>query len=89
VDLVSRGAEVYKANCVVCHHPDPAREGSVGPAVAGSSRELVAARVLAREYPAGYTPKKDSMLMPAMPFLESEIDALSAFLAAAGDRGQP
>ena len=33
-------------------------DGSVGPAVAGASRELIEAKVLRGEYPPGYTPKR-------------------------------
>jgi mono/diheme cytochrome c family protein len=81
-DPRARGEQVYRANCVVCHHPDPRQDGSVGPAVAGASRELLAARILRAEYPAGYAPKRDSKLMPPLPYLERDIDALTAYLAA-------
>jgi len=81
MDPVSRGKRVYRANCVVCHNLDPTREGGLGPAIAGSSPELLQARVLRREYPEGYTPKRDSAVMPAFPALKGEIDALAAYLA--------
>ncbi len=74
------GERVYRANCVVCHHPDPRRQGGVGPEVAGASRELLEARILRAEYPPGYTPKRDSKLMPALPYLNEDIDALAAYL---------
>jgi mono/diheme cytochrome c family protein len=64
-DPVERGKRVYVANCIACHNPDPTREGTLGPAVAGSSLALVEARVLRGEYPPGYTPKRSSALMPA------------------------
>ncbi len=82
-DPVARGERAYRANCVVCHAIDPTRDGSVGPAVAGASRELVEARVLRAEYPAGYTPKRDTLLMPAQPFLAPEVPYLAAYLEAA------
>jgi hypothetical protein len=55
-------------------------DGTLGPAIAGSSRELLVARVLRGDYPAGYTPKRSSKVMPPMPFLQNEIDALHAYL---------
>lgn len=83
--LVAEGRSVYMSNCMVCHAPDPSRTGAVGPAVAGSSRELLEARVLRGEYPPGYTPKRDSQAMAPMPYLEEDIDALTAFLQAAAE----
>lgn len=79
-DLVARGERVYNVNCIACHHRDPTQDGGLGPAVAGSSRELVEARVLRAEYPPGYTPKSDTRLMVALKHLEPEIDALTAYL---------
>ena len=32
------------------------------------------------EYPPGYTPKRDTRVMVAMPFLEKQIPALAAYL---------
>ena len=76
-----RGRLVYQQACISCHNPDPARDGGVGPAVANSSPELVTARVLWGEYPAGYVPKRDSKLMPPQPYLERELPDLIAYLA--------
>lgn len=56
-------------------------DGALGPAVMGSSRELLEARVVRGEYPAGYTPKRESRVMIALPHLEPELDALAAFLS--------
>lgn len=72
---------MYRANCIACHNLDPAKDGSVGPSVAGSSLELLEARVLRAEYPTGYKPKKPSALMPAMPHLKADIEALHAYLS--------
>ena len=77
---MERGKRVYVANCIACHNPDPTREGTLGPAVAGSSLALVEARVLRAEYPPGYTPKRSSALMPAQPFLKADVPALAAYL---------
>jgi mono/diheme cytochrome c family protein len=78
--LAARGRSVYMANCIACHAPDPSQEGGLGPAVVGSSRELLETRVLRAEYPPGYTPKKTTQMMIPLLHLENEIEALFAFL---------
>lgn len=75
-----KGRIVYMTNCVVCHNPDPNAPGSQGPPIAGSSRELVEGRVLNLKYPPGYTPKRTTHAMRAMPQLANQIDNLTAFL---------
>jgi mono/diheme cytochrome c family protein len=76
-----QGRKVYQANCIACHNPDPTRDGALGPAVACSSRELIEARLMRAEYPPGYTPRRDSKLMPAQPYLRPDIPGLAAYLA--------
>ena len=78
-----RGRQVYLSNCTICHNPDPTQPGSQGPAMAGSPRELVEARVVRAAYPPGYTPQRTTHVMPAQPMLASKVDDLTAFLAAA------
>jgi len=82
-DLATRGKRVYRANCIVCHHIDPALPGGVGPEIVGSSAELLRARLLSREYPPGYVPKRDTALMPLFPALEADVPALEAYLSSA------
>ncbi len=77
---VELGKRIYVANCTACHNPDPAKEGTLGPAIAGSSLALVEARVMRAEYPPGYTPRRDSNLMPAQPFLKAGVPDLAAYL---------
>ncbi len=79
-DLVARGKVVYVTNCSACHNPDPKKAGNLGPEIYGSTRELLEARVLRVEYPHGYTPKRTTKLMVALPQLKNDIDALAAFL---------
>jgi mono/diheme cytochrome c family protein len=80
-DPVVRGRQVYAANCTACHHMNPTLDGTMGPPVAGSSHELLAARVLAAAYPPGYTPKRDTGLMQPLPHLRGQLDDLAAYLA--------
>src|SRR5499426_3074516 len=53
-----RGRAVYVANCVACHNNDPSKDGPIGPAIKGSPRELLEARVLTSNYPPNYQPKR-------------------------------
>jgi mono/diheme cytochrome c family protein len=75
-----RGRAVYLANCVACHNADPSKDGPIGPAIKGSSQELIQTRVLRTEYPAGYKPKRNTKLMPTFPFLKSEVPYLAIYL---------
>lgn len=79
-DPAELGKRAYLANCIACHNQDPAREGTLGPAIAGSSLALLEARIMRAEYPPGYTPKRDSHLMPAQPFLKADVPSLAAYL---------
>jgi mono/diheme cytochrome c family protein len=75
-----RGRAVYVANCVACHNNDPSKDGPIGPALKGSSKELIEYRVLRTEYPPGYKPKRNTRLMPTFPYLKSEIPYLAVYL---------
>lgn len=76
-----RGRQVWLAQCVACHNVDPAKDGPVGPAVRGASRELLDARIVRATYPPNYTPKRDSKVMPARPDLAPSVPDLTAFLS--------
>src|SRR4030067_201982 len=71
-----RGALVRGAPC---HNRDPGKDGPIGPAVKGSSEALVEARLLRGGYPPGYTPKRDSKVMPARPALARGVADPAAF----------
>lgn len=75
-----RGRHVFLAQCVTCHGPDPTQAGSIGPALKGSSRELLEAKVLRGAYPPGYTPKRTTRIMPPLPALAGDIPALADYL---------
>ncbi|MBI2553322.1 MAG: cytochrome c, partial [Candidatus Rokubacteria bacterium] len=76
-----RGRNVYLAQCsTACHNSDPSKDGPLGPAIKGSSRELLEARVLRGAYPPGYKPKRGTAVMQPMPQLTASIDDLAAFL---------
>lgn len=79
-ELVEAGRGAYNGNCIACHAMDPRIDGALGPAVAGASFELVEARVMRGEYPEGYTPKRPSRVMIAMPYLETRLPEIAAYL---------
>ena len=79
--LAQQGERVYQNVCIACHNGDPTQDGAAGPAIAGSSRALIEARVLRGVYPPGYTPKRAGKAMPRFEYLANDIDALAAYLA--------
>jgi mono/diheme cytochrome c family protein len=86
--LAQEGQRVYQNVCIACHNGDPTQDGTLGPALAGSSQELLHARVVEGSYPPGYTPKRpDSGAMPRFEYLEPEIPALAAYLAEVNGAG--
>lgn len=81
----ARGRAIYLAMCAACHNNDPSKDGTVGPAIKGSSRELMEARLLRASYPPDYKPKRKTTVMPAQPYLESSLPDLVAFLNPGAD----
>lgn len=79
-ELVAAGRATYMANCIACHAMDPTIDGALGPAVAGSSLELLEARIMRGAYPEGYTPKRPSRVMVPLPHLEPRLPELAAYL---------
>jgi mono/diheme cytochrome c family protein len=75
-----KGRTLYSLHCISCHNPDPAKDGALGPAVAGSSLDLLLARILRGEYPPGYAPKRSTRIMQRLPLSEEEVKALHAYL---------
>jgi len=78
--VAARGRQTYLAQCTQCHNPDPSQPGPVGPAVKGTSRELLEAKILRGSYPPGYKPKRPTAIMPVQPAVGPEIPALAVFL---------
>ena len=67
--------------CIACHNGDPNEDGALGPPIAGSSLELLEAKVLRAEYPEGYVPKRAGIVMPKFEYIEEKLPDLAAFLA--------
>lgn len=75
-----RGRQIYLAQCVSCHGPDPAHAGPIGPQITGASKELLEAKVVSGTYPPGYTPKRPTKVMMPLPALAPDIPALADYL---------
>jgi mono/diheme cytochrome c family protein len=71
---------VYLSQCIACHATDPSQPGPVGPPIKGSSKELLEAKVLRGDYPAGYTPKRPTRIMPPQLHVAADIPALADYL---------
>lgn len=81
-DLIAKGRTVFMTNCTACHNTDPKKDGAVGPAIYGSSLELITKRVMEASYPPGYKPKRETHTMVALPHLKDDLPAIHAFLNA-------
>lgn len=77
-----KGEQLYRATCFACHGVDPSHDGPLGPSIQGSSRELMKVRLEkgGRHYPPGYTPKRDTTVMPPQAHLLPQIDDLLAYI---------
>ena len=85
-ELAREGEKIYQSVCIACHNGNPNLDGALGPANAGASAELLAAKVLRGEYPPGYAPKRPgSHTMPRFEYLADKIPALAAYLAEVED----
>lgn len=78
--LDKQGQKVYSIHCTACHNANPKLDGAIGPAVHGSSKELLEMRLISGTYPAGYKPKRETKIMTLLPFIKDEIPALHAYL---------
>ena len=76
----ARGKAIYYLNCISCHNLDPKKQGSIGPQIYGSSKELLSKKILFGKYPKNYKPKRSGGAMPIMQNLDKEISNLHAFL---------
>ena len=77
------GCRSYHAACVKCHNGDPRADGMLGPAIAGSSLELLEHKVLKKTYPPGYQPKRpgsDTMRQEPLEHLRDKLPQLAAYL---------
>ena len=76
----AKGKQIYLAQCITCHNSDPSKPGPLGPPVNGSSPELLEAKLLRGSYPPGYSPKRNTAIMPPQPQLAPYVQDLAVFL---------
>jgi mono/diheme cytochrome c family protein len=76
----TKGRQIWLGQCVACHNPDPSKDGPIGPAVKGASKDLLEAKVVQGTYPPGYKPKRETKVMPPRPDLVASIPDLAAYL---------
>ena len=79
-DTVKSGEKTYIANCIACHNVDPSKEGSVGPALAGTALNVIESKVLNGVYPEGYKPKRNTLVMQKFPHLSDKVPDIFAYL---------
>ena len=79
-DPARRGHTLYAIHCASCHSPDPSRDGALGPALKGSSLDLIRVKVQRGEYPPGYVPKRATKIMQKLPLSDADLAAIHAFL---------
>ena len=77
----TKGKVAYASRCTSCHHMDPSKDGTLGPAIKDASLELLKARVIHGTYPPGYTPKRATKIMVKLPLTEADVEAIHAFLS--------
>lgn len=78
---VERGKSVYLSTCIACHNVNPKLDGALGPAVADASLQLLEAKIVRGEYPAGYQPKRATRLMVALPQHAQDVQSLYDYLS--------
>jgi mono/diheme cytochrome c family protein len=71
---------LFISKCVMCHNVNPTKPGSIGPAISGSSLELIKLKTQKRQYPKGYVPKRKTKVMPIVKLTEQEIKLIHSYL---------
>ena len=85
---VEKGKLAYVANCIACHNADPTKDGTIGPAIAGSSLALVARACCRPSIRPATRPSATADLMPAQPFLSADVPDLAAYLGSFAPSGE-
>ncbi|HLD74121.1 MAG TPA: cytochrome c [Bdellovibrionota bacterium] len=79
--LTQKGQVLFNTTCTVCHNSNPKLDGPIGPAISGSSFELLQLKIRKGEYPTGHKPKRETKIMTLMPQLsDDDIKAIHTYL---------
>ena len=75
------GKALFISKCTQCHNKNPSKPGSVGPDIADSSFELLKLKTQQRKYPAGYKPKRKTLVMPIIKLTDAQIESMRVYIA--------
>jgi len=83
-ELIEQGKRLYISNCISCHNKDPNLKGALGPEIVDAPLEVMTSKVMTGLYPErlpeGYTPKRKTKIMKAIPKLKEDIPAIYAWV---------
>ena len=83
-ELIEQGKRLYISNCISCHNKDPNLKGPLGPELVDAPLEIIVSKVMTglfpEKLPKGYTPKRSSKIMKAIPKLKDDIPAIYAWV---------
>lgn len=83
-ELIEQGKRLYISNCISCHNKDPNLKGALGPEIVDAPLEVMTSKVMTGVYPEklpeGYTPKRKTKIMKAIPKLKEDIPAIYAWV---------
>ena len=75
-----RGEKMFRRTCIACHHANLKKDVANGPPLTGTTYELLEMKLLSGKYPKGYTPKRNTQVMPLYPLTADRIRALYAYI---------
>ncbi len=78
--LIQEGKRLYIANCIRCHNANPTLPGVLGPELYTTPEAVFHTKVPHGKYPAGYTPKRKTRVMPKFKHLEKHVDKLYLYI---------
>lgn len=75
------GKALFISKCTQCHNSNPSKPGVLGPDIADSSFELLKLKTQQRKYPAGYRPKRKTLVMPIIKLTDAQIESMRVYIA--------
>lgn len=74
------GQIIYKTVCSKCHNVNPTKQGSIGPELFTTPKEVFKTKVITGTYPTSYTPKRKTRIMPKFKNLTNKIDSIYKYI---------
>ena len=75
-----RGERIFAGSCIACHHANLEKDVANGPPLTGTTYELLEMKLLSGKYPKGYTPKRNTHVMPLYPLTADRLRALYTYI---------